>query len=76
MELAGSTCRSRPATTTIAPAAPTARSTASCASSASERAGLPALRPWREALADYLERAGLLAGARRLKSTATKGGVR
>jgi dTDP-4-dehydrorhamnose reductase len=30
-------------------------------SPASERAGLAALRPWRAALADYLERAGLLA---------------
>jgi dTDP-4-dehydrorhamnose reductase len=28
-----------------------------------ERAGLEPLRPWRAALADYLERAGLLAGA-------------
>jgi dTDP-4-dehydrorhamnose reductase len=32
-------------------------------SSVSERAGLAPLRPWRTALADYLERAGLLAGA-------------
>ena len=32
-------------------------------SSASERAGLAPLRPWRSALTDYLERAGLLAGA-------------
>lgn len=31
------------------------------ASPASERAGLAPLRPWRTALADYLERAGLLA---------------
>ena len=31
--------------------------------SRSGRAGLTPLRPWREALADYLERAGLLAGA-------------
>jgi dTDP-4-dehydrorhamnose reductase len=32
-------------------------------SSVLERAGLQPLRPWRAALADYLERAGLLAGA-------------
>jgi dTDP-4-dehydrorhamnose reductase len=32
-------------------------------SSVLERAGLEPLRPWRAALADYLERAGLLAGA-------------
>lgn len=32
-------------------------------SSVVERAGLAPLRPWRAALADYLERAGLLAGA-------------
>jgi dTDP-4-dehydrorhamnose reductase len=30
-------------------------------SPASERAGLTPLRPWRDALADYLEHAGLLA---------------
>jgi hypothetical protein len=30
--------------------------------SASERAGLSQLRPWRAALTDYMERAGLLAG--------------
>jgi dTDP-4-dehydrorhamnose reductase len=33
-------------------------------SSVLERAGLAPLRPWHAALADYLERAGLLAGAR------------
>jgi hypothetical protein len=31
-------------------------------STASERAGLEPLRPWRAALADYMDRAGLLAG--------------
>lgn len=50
-------------TTTIAPGAADRPLNGVLRSSASERAGLAPLRPWRTALTDYLERAGLLAGA-------------
>jgi dTDP-4-dehydrorhamnose reductase len=49
--------------TTIAPGAADRPLNGVLRSTVSTRAGLPALRPWRAALADYLERAGLLAGA-------------
>jgi dTDP-4-dehydrorhamnose reductase len=51
------------ATTTIAPGAADRPLNGVLRSTASERAGLAPLRPWRDALTDYLERAGLLAGA-------------
>jgi dTDP-4-dehydrorhamnose reductase len=49
--------------TTIAPGVADRPPNGVLQSSVSVRAGLPALRPWRVALADYLERADLLAGA-------------
>lgn len=63
MELAGVEVPVEEGITTIAPGAADRPLNGVLRSSVSERAGLPALRPWREALADYLERAGLLAGA-------------
>ena len=63
MELAGVDVPVKAATTTIAPGAADRPLNGVLRSSASERAGLASLRPWRAALADYLERAGLLAGA-------------
>jgi dTDP-4-dehydrorhamnose reductase len=62
MELAGVDVEVAAGTTTIAPGAADRPLNGVLRSSASERAGLPAMRPWRTALADYLERAGLLAG--------------
>jgi dTDP-4-dehydrorhamnose reductase len=49
--------------TTIAPGAADRPLNGVLRSSVSVRAGLPALRPWDAALADYLERAGVLAAA-------------
>lgn len=49
-------------TTTIAPGAADRPLNGVLRSTASERAGLPPMRPWRDALTDYLDRAGLLAG--------------
>jgi dTDP-4-dehydrorhamnose reductase len=63
MDLAGIEVPVEAGTTTIAPGAADRPLNGVLRSSAAERAGLPALRPWREALLDYLERAGLLAGA-------------
>ncbi|MGA2009957.1 MAG: dTDP-4-dehydrorhamnose reductase [Solirubrobacteraceae bacterium] len=63
MELAGVEVPVAQGTTTIAPGAADRPLNGVLRSSASERAGLAPLRPWRDALADYLERAGLLAGA-------------
>lgn len=63
MELAGVDVPVGEATTTIAPGAADRPLNGVLQSTASASAGLPALRPWRTALADYLERAGLLAGA-------------
>ena len=63
MELAGVDVPVEAGTTTIAPGAADRPLNGVLRSSASERAGLPAMRPWQAALTDYLERAGLLAGA-------------
>jgi dTDP-4-dehydrorhamnose reductase len=63
MELAGVEVQVEAGTTTIAPGAADRPLNGVLRSSASEGAGLAPLRPWRDALADYLERAGLLAGA-------------
>ncbi len=63
MELAGVEVPVEEGITTIAPDAADRPLNGVLRSTASARAGLPALRPWRAALADYLERAGLLAGA-------------
>jgi dTDP-4-dehydrorhamnose reductase len=62
MELAGVDVDVTPGETVIAPGAAD-RPLNGVLRSAPERAGLAPLRPWREALSDYLERAGLLAGA-------------
>ena len=63
MDLAGVDVPVEAGTTTIAPGAADRPLNGVLRSSASKRADLPPLRPWRDALADYLERAGLLAGA-------------
>jgi dTDP-4-dehydrorhamnose reductase len=63
MELAGVDVPVAAGTTTIAPGAADRPLNGVLRSSVSVRAGLPPMRPWRTALADYLERAGLLAGA-------------
>ena len=63
MELAGVEVPVEEGITTIAPGAADRPLNGVLRSSVSVRAGLPALRPWRAALADYLERAGLLAAA-------------
>ena len=62
MELAGIEVPVEAVTTTIAPGAADRPLNGVLRSSASERAGLAPLRPWRTALAEYLERAGLLVG--------------
>ncbi|MBV9310868.1 MAG: sugar nucleotide-binding protein, partial [Solirubrobacterales bacterium] len=61
MELAGVEVPVEEGITTIAPGAADRPLNGVLQSTASARAGLPALRPWRDALADYLDRAGLLA---------------
>ena len=63
MELAGVDVPVEAGTTTIAPGAADRPLNGVLKSSVSVQAGLPPMRPWRTALADYLERAGLLAGA-------------
>jgi dTDP-4-dehydrorhamnose reductase len=63
MELAGVDVPVEAATTVIAPGAADRPLNGVLWSPASERAGLAPLRPWRTALADYLERADLLAGS-------------
>lgn len=63
MELAGIDMPVEAATTTIARGAADRPLNGVLRSARSERAALPPLRSWQEALADYLERAGLLAGA-------------
>ena len=63
MELAGVDVSVEPTSTTIAPGAADRPLNGVLRSWVSERAGLAPLRPWRAALSDYLERAGLLAGA-------------
>jgi dTDP-4-dehydrorhamnose reductase len=63
MALAGVAVPVEAGTTVIAPGAADRPLNGVLRSSASERAGLAPLRDWREALTDYLERAGLLAGA-------------
>jgi dTDP-4-dehydrorhamnose reductase len=62
MELAGVDVPVEQGTTTIAPGAADRPLNGVLRSTASGRAGLEPLRPWRTALADYMERAGLLAG--------------
>ena len=62
MELAGVDVPVEPSTTTIAPGGADRPLNGVLRSSVSKRAGLPEMRPWRTALTDYLERAGLLAG--------------
>jgi dTDP-4-dehydrorhamnose reductase len=61
MELAGVSVPVEPVDTVIPPGAADRPLNGVLASPASERAGLAPLRPWRTALADYLEHAGLLA---------------
>lgn len=63
MELAGVEAPVEEGITTIAPGAADRPLNGVLRSTVSARAGLPALRPWRTALADYLERTGMLAGA-------------
>jgi dTDP-4-dehydrorhamnose reductase len=63
MQLAGVDVPVEAGTTTIAPGAADRPLNGVLRSPASERAGLAPLRPWRDALTDYLERAGLLAAA-------------
>jgi dTDP-4-dehydrorhamnose reductase len=63
MELAGVAVPVEPGTTVIAPGAADRPLNGVLRSSAAERAGLAPLRSWQSALTDYLERAGLLAGA-------------
>jgi dTDP-4-dehydrorhamnose reductase len=63
MELAGVEVGVEPGETVIAPGAADRPLNGVLRSSAFQRAGLEPLRPWRTALTDYLERAGLLAGA-------------
>jgi dTDP-4-dehydrorhamnose reductase len=63
MELASVEVLVEEGITTIAPGAADRPLNGVLRSSVAERAGLASLRPWRAALADYLERAGLLAGA-------------
>jgi dTDP-4-dehydrorhamnose reductase len=62
VELAGIEVLVEPGITTLAPGGADRPLNGVLRSSASERAGLAPLRPWRTALADYLERAELLAG--------------
>jgi dTDP-4-dehydrorhamnose reductase len=62
MELAGVDTPVRAGTTTIAPGNADRPLNGVLRSSASERAGLDPMRPWRTALTDYMQRAGLLAG--------------
>ena len=61
MQLAGVDVPVEPSTTVIAPGAADRPLNGLLRSPAWERAGLAPLRSWRDALADYLERAGLLA---------------
>jgi dTDP-4-dehydrorhamnose reductase len=61
MELAGVQVAVEPATTTIVPGGADRPLNGVIASTAAQSAGLAPLRPWRDALTDYLERAGLLA---------------
>lgn len=63
VELAGVDVPVQPGTTVIAPGGADRPRNGVLGSTVSERAGLPSLRPWRDALTDYLERAGLLAAA-------------
>jgi dTDP-4-dehydrorhamnose reductase len=63
MDLAGVDVPVEEGTTVIAPGAADRPLNGVLRSSASQRAGLAPLRDWRTALADYLERAGLMAGA-------------
>jgi dTDP-4-dehydrorhamnose reductase len=63
MEMAGVAVPVEAAATTTAPGAADRPLNGVLRSWVSERAGLEPLRPWRKALGDYLERAGLLAGA-------------
>jgi dTDP-4-dehydrorhamnose reductase len=63
MELAGLDVPVEAGTTTIAPGAADRPLNGVLRSPASAHAGLAPLRPWRDALTDYLERAGLLAAA-------------
>ncbi len=63
MGLAGVEVPVEAGTTTIAPGAADRPLNGVLRSLASERVGLAPLRPWQIALADYLERAGLLAAA-------------
>ena len=63
LELAGVDAAVEATRTVIAPGGADRPLNGVLRSSVLERAGLEPLRPWRAALADYLERAGLLAGA-------------
>ncbi len=63
MELAGVDVPVAAAATTIAPGGADRPLNGTLRSATAARAGLASLRPWRSALADYLERTGLLAGA-------------
>jgi dTDP-4-dehydrorhamnose reductase len=63
MELAGLAVPVEPSATTRAPGAADRPLNGVLVSSLADRYGLPGLRSWQEALADYLERAGLLSAA-------------
>jgi dTDP-4-dehydrorhamnose reductase len=61
MELAGIDIPVEPVTTTIAPGSPDRPLNGVLARPRADALGLAELRPWRDALADYMGRAGLLA---------------
>jgi dTDP-4-dehydrorhamnose reductase len=63
MELAGIDVPIEAVTTTIAPGSPDRPLNGVLARPRADALGLPELRPWREALADYMARAELLAPA-------------
>jgi dTDP-4-dehydrorhamnose reductase len=63
MEIAAVDVRVEPAHTTRAPGAADRPLNGLLRSVVADRAGLAPLRPWREALADYLEQAGLITDA-------------
>jgi dTDP-4-dehydrorhamnose reductase len=64
MELAGADVPVEPVSTTVPPGGVDRPLNGVLARPRADAVGLPALRPWREALADYMSRAGLAAQLR------------